>query len=432
MTPNKDLSQPAKNLEDLLDLFERDQNTELNEHFYVERQERGLNKLTRKLERNRRFKAFVCGHVGSGKTTELKRLKSDPKINALYQSVFISVDELNIDVVNLTHDALMLNIALQLMDQFAWLKADFESEINDWGNTLVQTIIDETNADAKLDAGIPNLWFVKFKASLKYRHNMKEEQKRNLEPKVADLIEILDRMALAFNEKEQKHLLVMVDDLEKGSTDNHKQMHQRLFSEFYSILTGPSFNIIYTIPVYFKSTKNHRIESQDIYSFPACRLYDIEQKNEDKPTLDVNSQGYQLVKNFILQRIDSNVELFEEGVLDELILIGGGLFRDTENAIVDAVESALDRDSDTINLDDCKIIFDELKKKYQPAITGRTKEVLQQIMQIKDGWVEDVEPLLQSRAVLEYENGDTWLDVRYVLKAHINKLVAAETKADTE
>lgn len=315
------------------------------------------------------------------------------------------------------------------MDQFDWLKTEFEQEIDDWGNTLVKTIIDETKTDAQVK-GKTLSWFVQFSASLKYRHNMKEEQKRNLEPKVADLIEILDRMAIAFFNKQQKHLLVMVDDLEKGSTDSHKQMHQRLFSEFYSILTGPSFNIIYTIPVYFKSTRDHRIESQNIYSFTACRLYDIEQKDKDKPSLDKASEGYQLVKNFILQRIDENVDLFEPNVLDELILIGGGLFRDTENAIVDATENALDRDANTISLDDCKIIFNELKKKYQPAITGRAKEVLQQIMQTKDSWVEDVEPLLQSRAVLEYENGDVWLDVRYVLKAHIKKLIASNQKAD--
>lgn len=422
MSQNSDSPQPAKNLEDLLDLFERDQGSKLNDNFYVERQEQGLIKLTKKLKRNRRFHGFVCGHVGSGKTTELKRLESDSQIQKIYQPIFISVDDLNIDVVNLTHDALMLNIALKLMAQFDWLKTQFEGEIDKWGRTLIKTILDESDADGKAEAKTPMLWFVKFSASLRFRHNMKEEQKRQLEPKVADLIEILDRMAFAFFEKEQKHILVMVDDLEKGSTDSHKQMHQRLFSEFYNILTAPSFNIIYTIPVYFKSTKNHRIESQSIYSFTACRLYDITQKHNNKPTIDTSSEGYQLVKNFILQRIDNKVELFEPDVLDELILIGGGLFRDTENVIVDAAENALDRDANKINLADCKQVFDQLKKSYQPMVTGRTKEILQQIMQTEDSWVEDVEPLLQSRAVLEYENGDLWLDVRYVLKTYINQL----------
>ncbi len=33
-----------------------------------------------------------------------------------------------------------------------------------------------------------------------------------------------------------------------------------------------------------------------------------------------------------------------------------------------------------------------------------------------------VEPYLQSRAVVEYENADLWLDVRYVLKAYVKGL----------
>ncbi|MBA2593010.1 MAG: hypothetical protein H0U97_12470 [Gammaproteobacteria bacterium] len=44
-----------------------------------------------------------------------------------------------------------------------------------------------------------------------------------------------------------------------------------------------------------------------------------------------------------------------------------------------------------------------------------------------EGWVPGVEPFLQNRAVVEYENGDLWLDLRSLLKPYVRKLQAPNT-----
>ena len=41
------------------------------------------------------------------------------------------------------------------------------------------------------------------------------------------------------------------------------------------------------------------------------------------------------------------------------------------------------------------------------------------------GWVAEVEPFLESRLVVEYENDDFWLDLRYPLKAYVRELSEA-------
>ncbi|MCJ8274528.1 MAG: hypothetical protein MJK04_34660, partial [Psychrosphaera sp.] len=145
-----------------------------------------------------------------------------------------------------------------------------------------------------------------------------------------------------------------------------------------------------------------------------------EEKNSDVPMLAETSSGYQFMTKFILQRLDSNVELFENGVLDELIRIGSGLLRDTNAAIEGAAYFAIERGAKIVDMQDAEKVFNRLKVQYQPAIRGEAISILSDVAASERGWVNGVEPYLQSRAVIEYENGDSWLDVRYVLKAYIS------------
>lgn len=421
---------PAKNLEDVLDLFELTGDVNIQPDFYIPRDEDGLRKLTKKLMRKRQFHGFLCGHVGSGKTTELKRLAADDNINELYFPLFISVQTLKIDNATLTHDALLIGIGLQLIEAATSAKIPskhrldkkYADELNQWGKTLVKTFVKDESIDAQIGSKA-GVWLVFYKALLRSRTQWKEEEKQILEPKVADLIDILNRMAQELQNKTSKRLLVMIDDLEKGDSDAEKQMHQRLFSEYFSVLVQPDFNIIYTLPVYYRALPGTRIDKSMIYAFSAARIYEPKDKEAKVPPLNKQSPGYQLVEQFIRLRLDPSIQLFEDGVLDELIRIGGGLFRDTDAAIAEAADYAIDRGSDTVALQDCVKVFNSVKKGFQPSISGADIELLGSVLKQEKGWVKGIEPFLQSRAVVEYENGDVWLDVRYVLKDFLRSLL---------
>lgn len=102
---------------------------------------------------------------------------------------------------------------------------------------------------------------------------------------------------------------------------------------------------------------------------------------------------------------------------------------DTDAAIADAADYALDRAAEKISMEDARKVFNSLKKDYQPSIRGDAINILGEVVKRKKGWVDNVEPFLQSRAVVEYENGDVWLDVRYVLKAYLKALIDEEQNA---
>ena len=237
-----------------------------------------------------------------------------------------------------------------------------------------------------------------------------------------DLVELLNSMAQDLKNQTGRQLLVVVDDLEKGESDAHKEMHTRLFQEHYDVLVQPRFSIIYTLPIYFRALPGSRIPNEELYAFSAVRLYERDQKKHDHPTLAKDHSGYRLMRAFVEKRLANRESLFNEEVLDELMLIGGGLFRETSRAVRDAAYFALRRDESRIEPQDVRQVFDQIKKEYQPLIRGESIRVLKAVFASEQGWVMDVEPYLQARAVVEYENGDLWLDLRHVLKPYVRSL----------
>ena len=419
---------PATDIKSLWRIFNPANIISSQSSFYVERSENSLQKLPFELEEsNGAFKGFLCGHVGSGKTTELLRLCEDPALKQQFCTIYLSVSKFQYDHITLTHDALLVEIVKAMLVQFNDLKLtlsrDYETELNDWGKTIIDAFVHDDSVKAEAGLKASALWAY-FKAQLSTRSSWTQTQKLVLEPKVQDLIELLNSLAIEFKQEAKKSFLIILDDLEKGESEKDKQMHYRLFNDYYNELIQPNINIIYSLPVYFRSLPTKRVDDDKIYSFSSVRLYDLDQKSETRPTLDTQSEGYQLIRNFIANRIENqNTDLlFAPHTIDELIRIGGGLLRETARCIREAAYHAIQRKAIIIESEDVLHTFNKVKKDYQPQIRGKAIDVLKQVTECETGWVDDVEPHLQSGAVVEYENGDFWLDVRYPLKSFVANL----------
>lgn len=80
---------PARDLDEIWANFDPSLAVDPNSRFYVPRTDPGLNRLAFELIRSRGFQnAFLCGHRGSGKTTELHRLLVNPERNRRSHSIF--------------------------------------------------------------------------------------------------------------------------------------------------------------------------------------------------------------------------------------------------------------------------------------------------------------------------------------------------------
>ncbi len=412
---------PANTLEEVWKNFDPTLVLDPESEQYVPRTERGLQKLAFKLKHaTNPVHAFLCGHRGSGKTTELNRLCMDDAIQAKFFPLYLTAREFGSEGTHLTHDAVMVGIGRELAKRKV-VDSKYAEEIDQWGLQIVETFL--KNEDAKAEAGAKaNAWFAFFKAQLSTRREWKYEQKQILAPKVQDLIAILNRMAQDLKNRTGKQLLVVVDDLEKGDSDAHKEMHGRLFQENYDTLVQPNFSLVYTLPIYFRAMAGRRIPPDELYAFSAVRLYDKKYRTLARPPLDDQSEGYKLMRAFVDKRITNTAQIFpQDELLDELLRIGGGLFRETARAIMEAAYLAIMRGADHIEEQDVTQVFDQVKKEYQPMIRGDAIKVFDKVD--KTGrWEDGVEPFLQSRAVVEYENGDLWIDLRYILKTYIRSI----------
>ncbi len=415
---------PAKKMEDVWTIFDPALTMDPRTEYYIQRTDPELQKLSFELKHSDNYThVFLCGHRGSGKTTELNRLYLDPEIEEKYLPVYMTARTFGSETVHLTHDAILLEMGLKLVEfgESFDLPAQFRKEIENWGKQVVTTYLKDKDARAEVGAKA-GAWLAFFKAQLSTRREWKREEKQILEPKVQDLLDILNRMAQDMKNRTGKRLLVMVDDLEKGESDAHRAMHSRLFIENYPLLVQPRFSIIYTLPVYFRGLRDSRIPNDQLYAFSAVRLYDKEDKAQDTPPLKKRKSGYQLMKKFVEKRLQGPEKIFEKGVLDELLRIGGGLFRETARAIREASYMALQEGKQRITKEHARKVYHQIKKEYQPIIRGDAIEILRNVTESTQGWVPGVEPFLQSRAVVEYENDDLWLDLRYVLKPYIKEL----------
>lgn len=419
------IDRAAESLEDFEAAFDPILAVDPESRFYVPRHDYKLQRLAARLKSNRTtsFHAFLCGHRGSGKTTELRRLCQDRELTERYTTLFVTAQSFGTETTALTHDALMVEIGLALVEvgNNIGLDPNLQKTLDDWGREVVKTFTHDEGLAA--EAGLAGFaWLAFFKAQLQSRRDWKLEQTQRLEPKIQDLLAILNRMAADLREKTGKQLLVIVDDLEKGESDAHQAMHRRIFQENYETLVQPRMAIVYTVPIYFRSLPGSRIPNDQLYPFSALRLYRREDKEQTRPPLATDRPGYSVMRDFVERRIVEPERFFAPGVLDELLLIGGGLFRDTARAFEEAAFIAHSRGAEQIEEQDALAVFHQVKKEYQPMIRGDAVEVLKAVLDAPQGWVPNVEPYLQSRAVVEYENDDLWLDLRYPLKAYVREL----------
>lgn len=412
---------PAKTLQDVWQNFDPTLIIDPDSEQYIPRIDSALQKLSFTLINSKHnIHAFLCGHRGSGKTTELNRLCMDEKIKIKYTPIYLTAHEFGNEGVHLTHDAVMVEIGKKLSEN-SDLNPDLTAEFNDWGLQVVTTFIKDENVKASAGAKA-NAWIAFFKAQLSTRREWKYEQKQILEPKVQDLISILNRMAQDIKNNTGKSILIVVDDLEKGESDAHKEMHKRLFQEHYDTLVQPSFSIVYTLPIYFRAMPGSRIPNDQVFAFSAIRLYDRAKRKDVTLQIETESKGYELIQSFVKKRVENIDNIFaNKEILNQLLLIGGGLFRETARAIKESAYFAISREADRIDMEDVDKVFSQVKKEYQPIVRGDAIPILKEVAET-GMWVDGVEPFLQSRAVVEYENGDLWIDIRYVLKEFISAL----------
>ena len=384
-----------------------------------------LQDMGRRITRSRQTTCqLFSGYRGSGKSTELLRLKEYLE-QQKYFVVYFQADE-DIELQDTSYVDILFTCVRHLAEAIKlrqnnpllnWMKFRWDS-LKDLARTEIS--IDNLSQEAQISQ------FAKITANLKVAPSQRYElrQKINLDSTslllaLNDFIQEAQKSVIP----EFRGLVVIADNLDRIVEINQGNAYSNL-NEIYinrsEIWRNLGCHVILTIPVSMVYSKRG-VTLQDNYDSPNI-LPMIMVRNADG---SVNQIGLQKLREFVYRRIivisenlDKEIEgsIFEsKELVDQLCLMSGGQPRN----LMLLIQSAIARtDELPIKLASVQRAFQELKEVYYRTIQSDQWEVLARVYCSKQA--ENNEKylhLLGNRSILEYRYYDAdgtlkvWVDV---------------------
>lgn len=393
---------------------------------------RRMSRLLHQLPDTSEHILFV-GYKGCGKSTEMNHLQKD--IQDEFLVINFSVQN-ELDPVHLNYIELFI-VTMERLFHFAKendlsvSKAYLES-IRHWISTKeIEEIREKYNIGVEGEAGlegnfgIPYLqqFFYKFKASAKSSRQLKETLKRNIEPKLSDLIEhcndLIQEVTLKLDTIGKKDLLLIIEDLDKIPLDRAEE----LFFNYTNQLTLLKTNVVFTFPIALYH--NVRFNDIKVYFTNVYELPMVKIKNRDGSD---NEKGMNVMRQIVAARMDTEKLIASPEILDRMIRDSGGCMRDLFLMIREAADSALDFERTVITEEDRINAYRKLKREYENNIADNfvddkkysAEDYYQTLVDLYNNKTKKVDNtievmhLRQNLSILGY-NGEGWCDVHPIV-----------------
>ncbi len=357
---------------------------------------------------------LFCGHIGCGKSTELRKLGEKFSRSGLFYVVFVDV-ALELDTNNLQYPDLLVALAGRLCEN---LKND-DIEINSVFLTNLQSWFDqkiatsettksfavELKAGLKATMGIPLLAeiFGKLTNSLKMGTTYKEELRRVIKNHVTEFANSFHQLITAV-ERETKNkgladkVLFIVDGTDKLSGKDSESF----FIEDANQLKAIRANFLYGAPIHLIYSNNQVQQRFEYFILPMIKITD-----RDGTKL---RDGYEVMREIVLRRADRS--LFERpgtfenpGTIDKIIEYSGGSPRELMRILKNAYLFAEDKfTEEALNNG-----IDSLATEYKRMFAFKDSTYFRILADIDNGIAVDmgsekVEFLLFNLALFEYNN----------------------------
>ena len=366
--------------------------------FYMERETpilRIRNELLNSIDKP--LKILFAGTRGNGKITELNRLAEDKDIRKDIEVVFFSVKD-ELDVLDIKHTDILLIIGTRIYETFEKhkeirLQRAIKKELDDWSEKIVETVKEKQKG---IEVGGGFRAIIQLAAKFKDEATTRETSRKIIEPRLSDLISIINKMIFDIEDKLKKKILVIIDDLDKLNPGPAEE----LFYSYVRTLTAPLCHVIYTFPVSisFSPTFSQvkRFFDSD-YHLPNINLTD-KKGNEIR-------KNHTLLKNLALKRF--NERLITKAAFKMAVQISGGIFHDFIRNIREAANEADARGEKKIEKRDVAAVKQKLINDYSRVIDEKDKEILRKVMETKEKTNGEIfRKLLFNLAIVEYGNGE--------------------------
>jgi len=382
-----------------------------NSEFYIERKKNPLRRIEWDLlnydpsQNPIRPKLLFSGHRGSGKSTELKRLMVDTEVQSAYFIVEYSVRDV-LDIAGLDYTDLLLSIGAQIfaraVEDKLKLRERLLTELNSWRGIVEKEAVIEEGAKLETEAGL-NAFFIKVLSKLKLEYTNREKIRQTIEPRLPELINIINSVIVEVELQSEKRVLVVIDDIDKPDLE----VARSLFCDHQTSLTQPNCSIIYTVPIgllYSPDAGQVKQGFTDSYVLPNITITEY----ADRSRLD--EEGCAMMRRFALKRMSP--ELIAEDALNYAVGLSGGVFREMARIIRTSVYSAYRRDAEKIEKEDMEEAESEIRNEFRRMLETEDYEALVEIYGSRKLRGSDVcAKLLHNLSILEYQNKENWCDV---------------------
>ncbi len=379
---------------------------------------------------------FFSGFRGSGKTTELKRLKKH-----LESQGFTVLFANALDYVNpgapLDISDLLITLAGAFSDQIESIIGRDALQSSYW-DRLVQFLkhIKITEASLELKALPPyDVIGASVKAELKDSPTFRERIQTGLSTHIAQLNAearkfFQDGVQAVKKSTQDKPVVFIFDSLEqlRGTRSNEMEVLQSVESIFRNHLEKlelPYLHVVYTVPPWLKFVLPGVTE---VVTIPSVRLW---KNTPDRKPFD---DGIERIRSLIRRRLDGNqgwIRFFGQNskAADDLILMSGGHFRDLIRMLRFMISSLKNLPvSETL----MQRSIGNLRTQYTP-INTTDATWLWDIAQTRhaDYKAEDVDRLarlLDLHLALFLMNGEAWYDVHPIILDEVKRIAESQQK----
>lgn len=356
----------------------------------------------------RKEKYLFLGFRGSGKSTELCRLEA-----ALDESRFLvvnySVRELNLSDFDFRD--FFIYMVLKVYD-FASEKGipihpDIMKDLHDFIKGITNITEEEALSQSSKGLSFSKILTLKLSREAETRHILRTE----LDQKISELIQRLNWLILDIENKSEKELVVIVDDLDKLARGRQSE---DFFYKNYQLLLEPNCFVVYTFPMALTFHPNYRnIE----FSFGgSVVLLQIPVTDRNMNYIEDNLKFYRQV---ITNRME--ISLIDKGAL-EYAIESTGLLTELIETIKEATLNAFRKNREKIVEEDIEFALNKMRLIFDRILTENHKRKLLEIYETKKAREDGPEStiireLIFSLNAIEYQDREgIWYDINPILQ----------------
>lgn len=350
-------------------------------------------------------KLLFSGHRGSGKSTELARLRR--RLSDDFRVIEFSVMN-ELDLFELQYVDVLLGLALELAELATEEDLDVKEEVLEEVFHFTREVTKEVQLEEREGADVNaklNAYVVSLSSKLKAEDVTRRTVRETITRRISDLLDSIRLLTKEIERVIGKRLLVVIDDIDKVDLATAKSM----FHEHASTLSEPPLSIIYTYPMPLRHDNSFQ---QVKNSFPNEEfLPNIKTQNRDGEPFE---PGLQTTEKIVTKRLED--DLIEEDALDEMAKLSSGVPRQLVMLARRACLESLKNGRDIIDTEAVQAAANKQRNEYEVLLDRSQRELLKEVRENKDINNDDAHrELLHNLSVLKYENDDVWYDVHPIV-----------------